>query len=463
MSYRAQRIRDPLHNLTTFAGNEFESALWGVMQTRAFQRLRRVKQLGFTDFVFPGATHSRFAHSVGVFHVARRLMAIVREHLGTADFRQTRAEMALAAALVHDLGHGPFSHAFEEAGKELSLKFGKHETFSEELIRSGEVAEKLNVLGSGFANDVASGLMSERPTIYQAVVSSQFDADRLDYVQRDRLMTGARLGEIDFEWMLANLRVGKVAIGVDETSAGEIDTFIIGAKAISAVESYILGLFQMYPAVYFHKTTRGAEKLFTKFVVLLYKLVMDGAINKTGLPAQHPLIVFLRDPDSTEKFIELDDAILWSGLSQARGAKDLVLAELASRLWTRSLYKCTDARRELAERFGVNQRDKIDKACAEMIPRIDDWREENEVGVPRIIYDQATRHPYSEYRQSRGPVAQIRVQTTGSDSVDIDQRSEVLSGLRPFKLFRVYVRGDDSEAHKFVIQTIAEVSNARKR
>ncbi len=151
-----QRIRDPVHDLIPFDATEFDSALWGVLQTGPFQRLRRIRQLGFSEFVYPGATHSRFAHSVGTFHIARRLMQIVERHLGDTDFRSSRAERALAAALVHDLGHGPFCHAFEEVAKRLRLKLArKHETVSDGLIRNGEVAEALNALGSGFANDVA--------------------------------------------------------------------------------------------------------------------------------------------------------------------------------------------------------------------------------------------------------------------------------------------------------------------
>jgi HD superfamily phosphohydrolase len=97
-----QRVRDPLHNLIEFRSNELERTLWKIIQTRPFQRLRRIKQLGFSDLVYPGASHSRFAHSVGVFHTARELMKVVRRYEGRAESREN---LALAAALVHDLGH----------------------------------------------------------------------------------------------------------------------------------------------------------------------------------------------------------------------------------------------------------------------------------------------------------------------------------------------------------------------
>lgn len=121
MAFRAQRIRDPLHNIIEFRANEFEDAIWRAVQTRPFQRLRRIKQLGFSELVYPGATHTRFAHSIGVFHTARQLKAVIQAHLGENDFRPAQAQHALAAALVHDLSHGPFSHAFEDVGARLGL------------------------------------------------------------------------------------------------------------------------------------------------------------------------------------------------------------------------------------------------------------------------------------------------------------------------------------------------------
>ena len=145
MVFKAQRTRDPLHNLIEFRANEFENVLWRVIQTRPFQRLRRVKQLGFSDFVYPGATHSRLMHSIGVFHTARRLMKVIEGHLGSERFEETHARVALAAALVHDLGHGPFSHAFEDVGKELKLKMANHEVVSDilTLLRSNSLLLRL--------------------------------------------------------------------------------------------------------------------------------------------------------------------------------------------------------------------------------------------------------------------------------------------------------------------------------
>ena len=139
---KAQRIRDPIHNLVEFGTDQFEHTLWRAIQTPPFQRLRRIRQLSFSEFVFPGATHTRFAHSVGVFHVARALMGVIRRHIDSDkkhQYRDYQAKIALAAALVHDVGHGMFSHSFEAVGKSLNLAMAKHELVSEaiKLVRIG--------------------------------------------------------------------------------------------------------------------------------------------------------------------------------------------------------------------------------------------------------------------------------------------------------------------------------------
>ena len=267
MPYKPQRVRDPLHNLIEFRANDFENVMWKVIQTRPFQRLRRIKQLGFSEFVYPGATHTRFAHSIGVFHTARMLMELVGRHLGESGYDSNKARTALAAALVHDVGHGPFSHAFEDVGMQLGLKLAEHEHVSDLLIRNSEIQDAFRPLGSGFAADVAALIApGGGPTdLYGAVVSSQFDADRLDYMRRDRLMTGTQHSAIDFDWLLSNLEVASLPTGVDDQQTGSLETFVLGPKASYAAETYILGLFQLYPTVYLHKATRGAEKVFFGF------------------------------------------------------------------------------------------------------------------------------------------------------------------------------------------------------
>ncbi|MDQ0469802.1 HD domain-containing protein [Labrys wisconsinensis] len=453
---KIQRIRDPLHNLIEFRhDDELERALWQVLESRPFQRLRRVKQLGFSDLVYPGASHSRFAHSVGVFHTARRLMEVVRKHVGHRQ--ETRENLALAAALVHDLGHGAFSHAFEKVGERLQLKLADHEHMSDRLIRSGEVAGLLNTMGSGFASDVADIIKKEgRKSVHNAVVSSQFDADRLDYMRRDRLMTGTQHAAIDFEWLVANLDLAEVPVGVDDSGVGTIETFVIGPKAIHATEAFVLGLFQLYPTVYLHKTTRGIEKLFAELLVRIVSLARNASATATGLPVRHPLILFAQSPDDIETALCLDDTVVWGGLSLMVDAKDPVISQLATRLRDRKLYKCIDIRARVAHAFNPASDSApelvaaIDRCCARIDEKLKGWIDGDKSVIPRLLIDEAERSPYKTAGGSTGPTEQINVRTDGGATVDLKQRSRVVAALTTFKLFRAYYGAEDESARQMV-------------
>ncbi|MDN3718633.1 hypothetical protein QW131_03855 [Roseibium salinum] len=172
---------------------------------------------------------------------------------------------------------------------------------SDLLIRDGEVADILNEMGSGFAIDVADMVKKRvKITVHNAVVSSQFDADRLDYMRRDRLMSGSQHAAIDFEWLIANLEIASIPTGVDDEQTGTVDTFVIGPKAIHAAEAYVLGLFQLYPTVYFHKNYAWRrENFFTELLIRIVHLTRDESIEQIGLPVQHPLVQFARDPEKS--------------------------------------------------------------------------------------------------------------------------------------------------------------------
>lgn len=461
--YKSQRIRDPLHDLIEFRADKFENVLWEVLQTRPFQRLRRVKQLAFSELVFPGATHTRFAHSVGVFHIARQLMAIIEEHLG-ADVDPDRAKVALAAALVHDIGHGPFSHSFEEAGEKLEIPYAKHEAVSADLIRNSEVSEVLDKVHPGFADEVSNLIAVDGPTdIYSAVVSSQFDADRLDYIQRDPLMAGTQHSKIDFTWLRSNLEIGSLKYGVDNEVVGETETFVLSSKAFFAAETYVLGLFHLYPTVYFHKATRSAEKLFTYLLVRLCDLVRDGEVEASGLTAAHPLVKFLADPNQ-ENFLSMDDALIWGSIHQMVLAKDECLQEIAQRLRDRKLLKCVDARGDLFPlHLSSDATDEnLDIACAELIQAVDDWNEENKTLTPRIVLDEGKRPTYKRFSEGKGPLNRIHIRKNGK-LVDVSEVSNVVNASGTFKFLRAYVDENDKDARDFLEQKISQIAKGVKK
>jgi HD superfamily phosphohydrolase len=360
-----------------------------------------------------------------------------------------------------------FSHAFEEVGKELKrksnldLKMVKHEHVTDVLIRHREVSEILNqAFGSGFANDVADLIGRGYPKrIYDSVVSSQFDADRLDYMQRDRLMTGVQNSGIDLTWLLANMETGTVQASVDEENIGEIETFALGPKAAHAAETYILGLFQLYPTVYFHKATRGAETLFTALMVRLMTLVRDGSAERTGLPNNHPFVRFAIGPEQLDNALLLDDTVFWGALSSLAEAADPLIGNYALRLRDRHLLKCVDIRERLLAKLpapppsaDTESRKKHAALLARLSDRIkleiSDWNGEKFTNLPRILIDQAHRSPYKRFQDSDTPLNQIHIRIEDDKILDVAERSAVVAALEPFELFRVYVDRHDDECVK---------------
>ncbi len=411
--------------------------MWEALNTREFQRLRRVKQLGFSELVFPGATHTRFAHSVGVFHVARRLSSLIERQIPNWD--PDRAKVALAAALVHDVGHGPFSHAFEEAmkhlGKGKEKKVKRHELWTADIVLGDtQLGKVLAKRGSAFRDDVAALLKNDSPTdIYAAIVSSQFDADRLDYVRRDRLMTGAQHGGFDYPWLLANLEVDKIPLTTDGERYAEVESLILGEKAFQAAEAYVLGLFHMYFAVYFHKATRSAEKLLSALLSRIGELHEKGEVDKTELPPKHPLIRFLESRELDE-YLALDDFVIWSSLHYMVDATDETCKELSFRLLHRRLYKAIDIGDQFAGRDDVLARFK-------MRLRRD---QANQVFTPIDVFeDKTTRTPYKlRGYESSEAMAKIHMRKHDGSYEDLAKRSDVVKALESKSIYRVYVRNN---------------------
>jgi HD superfamily phosphohydrolase len=356
---RDQRIRDPVHGLITFRASEpLDRLAWALIDTPEFQRMRRIKQLGVSEFVFPSATHTRFTHSIGVFHTARSLIGIIRREIKKEDFDRSRAEVALIAALLHDLGHGPFSHMFESVQKARNVP-KRHEKWTAEIVRKGPgIAPLLAAYRSEFRDDdrlgedVAAMLEAEDPIdLYHAVVSSSFDADRLDYLQRDRLMTGTQAGAIDFDWLLEHVRVLEVPIEAadpdDEGELAKAPTFCLDEKALPAAEQFLLARYTLHEQVYFHKTTRSIEYLISRLLGHVAELAQtSGEAGQVGLTLNHPIWHFFMNTEpSLDAYLALDDQVIMAALQLMASAPDAIVANLAQRLRTRDLYKTLDTRR----------------------------------------------------------------------------------------------------------------------
>jgi HD superfamily phosphohydrolase len=269
------------------------------------------------------------------------------------------AEVALIAALLHDLGHGPFSHTFEGVQDSRGVK-KRHETWTADIIRNpdGKIRSLLESHRAGFTEEVAALLEKEDPEhIYHAIVSSSFDADRLDYLRRDKLMTGTGAGGIDFDWLVENVRVAEIEIEAPNEDGGEprrVPTFCLTAKALPAAEQFLLARYTLHQQVYFHKATRCVEHMIGKLLRAVARLAAGkkSDLKKSGLPENHPLIrFFAKGGETVGNYLALDDALVFGAIDAMSQAEDADVAEIATRLRERSLYKTLDMA-EFGEDFG---------------------------------------------------------------------------------------------------------------
>jgi len=326
-------LRDPVHGLVAFEGPD-EDLVESLLSSREVQRLRGVKALGLTSLVFPGAEHSRFGHALGTAHVMVRLLErieAVREEL-PPELRvdpSARAD-AIAAALLHDLGHGPFSHLFEE----ILPGAIPHEEWTMRIVRdpSTDVHRALEAHASGMAERVARLLEGEHRLGYLArAVSGTLDVDRADYLLRDSHMTGVRYGLYDLDWLLRALAFAQ-APGGDEWVLA-----IDGRKGLPPIESFFLGRQFMYDQVYHHKATRAAEALIRALFVRLAEMVQAG-----HAPERTPraLLSAMRgEPVALGDYLALDDVRILSCLADWEHSRDELLRDFALRFRARHLPK----------------------------------------------------------------------------------------------------------------------------
>jgi HD superfamily phosphohydrolase len=449
---RDQRVRDPVHGLIVFRkDSELDQLAWRLLDTPEFQRLRRIKQLGPAEFVFPSATHSRFAHCIGVFHTARQLIEIIRREIaGIGEtFDPTRADVATLAALLHDLGHGPLSHAFEDVQKARNKK-KKHEKWSAEIVRNekGAIRPLLEGHLPGLSEEIATLLEAEDPKdIYHAVVSSSFDADRLDYLQRDRQMTGTQAGAIDFDWLKEHVRVRRVSIEApdeDDPDAPQmqVPTFCLDSKALPAAEQFLLARYTLHEQVYFHKVKRCIEHMVSELLGQVARHAgKEGAAAQTGLPADHPTLTFFLN-DDLESYLELDDTVLWGGIQAMTRAQDEAIRTLAKRLRDRRLYKTLDI-----ARWGTDAGRQAQRV------RAIDRKFQSEIAARTVLKDEAAK--LNIYTQVGGDEERMHKKLhvlDGGRPVEISSQSDLVRTLLVSKGFTRYYFSTESDRNAAIDQ-----------
>lgn len=332
----SERIyRDSVHNIIRVNTDTDEGRLVvALVDTPEFQRLRRIRQLGLAYFAYQAAEHSRFAHSLGAFHLAGRMIAKLRLSYDIPAEAQTAVRVA---ALVHDIGHGPFSHVIE------SILDFHHEQFTIDAVLNGdtEIGKRLANFSPELPASVASIIRGDFPHRALAqLVSSQIDVDRMDYLLRDSLMTGAKYGIFDLEWIIKSIEINEAD-----------DHLYVSAPGIYAVEDYLQARYYMYRQVYFHRTLRSAEAVLKVLLRRALHLYASGgdAWFAAGSPMER---VLAGEKLSLAEHMQLDDTDVMFCIKRWQHSDDAVLADLAARFLNRRLFKAFDLDMPEEERGG---------------------------------------------------------------------------------------------------------------
>ena len=336
---KERMIRDPIHGFISLSHYTFIQEL---VDTKYFQRLRRIAQLGVSVYVYPSATHNRFNHVLGVMELFVRLFDnLFRNSTEKRENIEIKKKLGIATILLHDIGHGPFSHVSEDI-------FGiKHESIAKDIIVKTEIKDildKWQIKGS----DVIE-IMDRTTVDYKIIsqlISSQLDVDRLDYLARDSYFTGTGFGKIDLDRIIRMMEIFH--------SGGDMDGYAVtrnGGKY--SIESYVLSRHLMYQGVYLHKATRCIQLLIEKLFTHAKCLAQE---NKIELPDE---IGFLKGgkmkpEDLYKDLYMLDDHMMFSIISRWTKSPDSILRDYASRILNRKILKGIELQRKEYKKYTDN-------------------------------------------------------------------------------------------------------------
>lgn len=337
-------ICDPVHNHIYIDKNK-EHLINELLDSREVQRLRRIRQLGLSHLTYPGAVHTRFSHCLGTFHLSKLALKYLLDNAGKKINEEVRLAI-LAAALLHDIGHGPFSHVLENITKV------NHEKWTDKIIESGEseVNKILRSHDNNLPNLIRSILLGtdKKHSLFSTLICSQLDVDRMDYLLRDSYFCGNSFGTFDYRWILHTLHIGEIPLAGRKTQQP-----VWPEKALCAIEDYIYARYNMYRTVYFHATTRGFEELLVAILKRAKKLLEE---DRKILIISDKIKKYLLNPSSIsfDEFLFLDDFILQSQIRLWEESRDKILCDLCRRLTNRQglkwvLYKENEDR---SIRFG---------------------------------------------------------------------------------------------------------------
>ena len=315
-------LKDPVHS---YIHINYE-VVWNCLDSKEFQRLRRIRQLGGDFQVYPTAEHSRFSHSLGVYEIVRRMVTEIKSL--SVELSEYDKICIMLAGLLHDVGHGPFSHAFEHVTKH------SHEDYTAKIILGEtELNQVLTEVSPRLPEDIVSIIEHNHPNdILNQIISGQLDADRMDYLLRDSYFSATSYGQFDLERILRTMRVRKI----DENKKA----LVVKYTGIHSVEDYIMARYQMYWQVYYHPVARSYEAVFIQLFNRLKDIFKD---NKEYFSDMKVLIPFLEENVvSVEEYFKLDENSLLYCCSLIQDKDDEIAADLARRLQNRRLFEYVD-------------------------------------------------------------------------------------------------------------------------
>ncbi len=319
-------LKDPVHS---YIHIHYE-VIWNCLDSKEFQRLRRIRQLGGDFQVYPTAEHSRFSHSLGVYEIVRRMVTEVKSLC--VELTEYEKVCVMLAGLLHDVGHGPFSHAFEHVTNH------SHEEYTAKIILGNtELNAILRAVSEKLPQDIVSIIQhTHENDILNQIVSGQLDADRMDYLLRDSYFTATSYGQFDLERILRTMRVRK-------TSEGR-KVIVVKYTGIHSVEDYIMARYQMYWQVYYHPVARSYEAVFIQLFNRL-KDIFKG--DKDYFEDMKVLIPFLEKSEvSVDEYFKLDENSLLYCCALIQDKEDKIAADLARRLQNRKLFEYVDYNEE---------------------------------------------------------------------------------------------------------------------
>lgn len=319
-------LKDPVHS---YIHIHYE-VIWNCLDSKEFQRLRRIRQLGGDFQVYPTAEHSRFSHSLGVYEIVRRMVTEVKSLC--VELTEYDKVCVMLAGLLHDVGHGPFSHAFEH------ITNHSHEEYTAKIILGNtELNAILRAVSEKLPLDIVSIIQhTHENDILNQIVSGQLDADRMDYLLRDSYFTATSYGQFDLERILRTMRVRKTAEGRK--------VIVVKYTGIHSVEDYIMARYQMYWQVYYHPVARSYEAV---FIQLFNRLKDIFKVDKDYFENMKVLIPFLEKSEvSVEEYFKLDENSLLYCCALIQDKEDKIAADLAKRLQNRKLFEYVDYNEE---------------------------------------------------------------------------------------------------------------------